>query len=124
MKMKLARVSVVVTIIASVMSLTSCTTMLIALSTGIDYLPQGDFVAAYDSPSGAAYTLNIYLFDGGATTDFFIRGELVTNQDKSKKNIYWCSGEEDAVVVWHGDEAVTINKRTLRVPEDQYMCPG
>ena len=47
-------------------------------------LPQGEFVNSYESPD-SNFTINIYLCNGGATTDFAIRGELVDNHNTTKK---------------------------------------
>lgn len=91
--------------------LTSCGTM--------GNLPKGEFVAAYDSPS-SNYTINIYLCNGGATTDFAIRGELIDNLNEKKKNIYWGYHEDEADVNWLDEENVVINGRTLNVLHDVY----
>lgn len=91
--------------------LTSCGTM--------SNLPQGEFVAAYDSPS-SNYTINIYLCNGGATTDFAIRGELIDNLNENKKNIYWGYHEDEADVNWLDEENVVINGKTLNVLHDVY----
>ncbi len=56
--------------------LTSCGT--------IGNLPKGEFVAAYDSPN-SNFTIDIYLCNGGATTDFAIRGELIDNLNDKKR---------------------------------------
>ncbi len=102
----LSLIFVVLTIV-----LTSCRTM--------ENLPTGELVATYDSPD-SDYTINIYLCDGGATTDFTIRGELVDNLNEEKKNIYWGYHEDEADVHWLDDETVVINGRTLHVLQDVY----
>ncbi len=81
-------------------------------------LPQGEFVNSYESPN-SDFTVNIYLCDGGATTDFAIRGELV-DADNNKKNIYWGYHEQEAEVAWIDEDTVVINGRTLNVLEDVY----
>ncbi len=82
-------------------------------------LPQGEFLNSYESP-GSSFTLNIYLCNGGATTDFAIRGELVDHHHASRKNIYWGYHEEEAEVNWIDEETVVINGRTLNVLKDVY----
>ena len=82
-------------------------------------LPQGEFVNSYESPD-SNFTINIYLCNGGATTDFAIRGELVDNHNTTKKNIYWGYHEEEADVNWIDENTVIINGRTLNVLKDVY----
>lgn len=61
-------------------------------------LPTGEFLTEETSSDGA-YTLKAYLSNGGATTDFAIRGELVFNNRNGKtKNIYWNYHEETAEI--------------------------
>lgn len=86
---------------------------------GIVGLPKGELLAEYASPN-EAYTLNVYLCDGGATVDYSIRGELLTRETGLRKNIYWNYHESDAVVQWTDDDTVTINGHTLNVHEDTY----
>ena len=51
-------------------------------------LPTGEYLSEEVSPNGK-YTLKAYVTNGGATTSYAIRGELVYNQKKNKtKNIY------------------------------------
>jgi len=83
------------------------------------YLPEGKFLSTHDSPTNE-YTVNIYLVDGGATVAYAIRGELVNNEDGSKKNIYWKYREHRAHVVWIDEETVKINEHTLNIFTDVY----
>ena len=83
-------------------------------------LPEGDFLTEETSPDGA-YTVKAYLTNGGATTSYSIRGELVQNKNSGKtKNIYWNSGEETADIEWAGQDTVVINGRALKVPDEKF----
>ena len=82
-------------------------------------LPRGELVNSYESPD-SHFTVNIYLCNGGATTDFAIRGELVDNHNADRKNMYWGYHEEEADVHWIDEETVVINGRTLHVLKDVY----
>jgi hypothetical protein len=83
-------------------------------------LPTGEFLTEEVSPDGT-YTLKAYITDGGATTSYSIRGELVLNKQNNKtKNIYWNYREESAVIEWLDDDTVVINGHTLNVPNDKF----
>ena len=63
-------------------------------------LPTGEYLTEETSPDGT-YTLKAYLTNGGATTSYSIRGELVFNNRNGKtKNIYWNYREETANIEW------------------------
>lgn len=83
-------------------------------------LPAGEFLKEETSPHGT-YTLKAFIVDGGATTSYAIRGELVFNKsNKKSKNIYWNYREENAEINWIDDDTVVINGRTLYVPQDKF----
>lgn len=83
-------------------------------------LPTGDYLTEETSPDGN-YTIKAYLTNGGATTSFAIRGELVFNNRKNKeKNIYWNYREETANIEWINNDTVIINGKTLNVPNDKF----
>ncbi|ENQ3077037.1 DUF5412 domain-containing protein [Bacillus sp. WLY-B-L8] len=83
-------------------------------------LPTGDYLTEETSPDGN-YTIKAYLTNGGATTSFAIRGELVFNNRKNKeKNIYWNYREETANIEWIDNDTVVINGKTLNVPNDKF----
>lgn len=83
-------------------------------------LPTGDFLTEESSPDGK-YTLKAYISDGGATTSYAIRGELVFNDgNKNKKNIYWNYREETANISWIDNSTVVINGHELEVSKDKY----
>ena len=82
-------------------------------------LPTGDFLTEESSPDGK-YTLKAYISDGGATTSYAIRGELVLNDRNKKKNIYWNYREETADISWINNSTVVINGHELEVSKDKY----
>ncbi|WP_025786146.1 DUF5412 domain-containing protein [Sporosarcina sp. D27] len=83
-------------------------------------LPEGEFLTEERSPNGE-YTVKAYVTNGGATTPYSVRGELVFNEKKNKtKNIYWDSREEKAEIAWKGNHTVVINGHELDVRKDKY----
>ncbi|MGD7043027.1 DUF5412 domain-containing protein [Jeotgalibacillus proteolyticus] len=79
-------------------------------------LPEGEFLTEETSPDGL-YTLKAYVTNGGATTSYAVRGELVFNNNENKtKNIYWNYREETAQIRWTDKNTVVINGETLDVP--------
>lgn len=86
----------------------------------MDRLPKGDFLAEESSPDGK-YTLKAYISDGGATTSYAIRGELIFNEKNGKtKNLYWNYREDIAKFSWVDNDTVIINNHTLNVPKEKY----
>lgn len=86
----------------------------------MESLPKGEFLTEESSPDGK-YTLKAYVTNGGATTSYAIRGELVFNEKSGEtKNIYWNYREEDAEISWFDNDTVIINNRTLNVPKEKY----
>lgn len=72
------------------------------------------------SPEGK-YTVNAYLYNGGATTSYVVLGELVFNEENKKsKKIYWQYKEEKAVIEWIDDDTVLINGVQLELPHETY----
>lgn len=82
------------------------------------HLPQGEHLTTYVSPYSDA-RLEIYLVDGGATTDYAIRGCAVFENGK-KKNIYWNYHESEADVQWLDADTVQINGIRLNIRTDVY----
>ena len=83
-------------------------------------LPTGEYLTEETSPDGT-YTLKAYLTNGGATTSYSIRGELVFNNRNGKtKNIYWNYSEETANIEWTDNDTVVINGHTLNVPKEKF----
>jgi len=83
-------------------------------------LPTGDYLTEETSPDGT-YTLKVYVTNGGATTSYAVRGELVFNNKNNKtKNIYWNYREEIANIEWINNDTVEMNGHTLHVPNDKF----
>lgn len=83
-------------------------------------LPTGEYLTEEISPDGT-YSLKAYLTNGGATTSYSIRGELVFNNRNDKtKNIYWNYREETANIEWIDNDTVVINGHTLNVPKEKF----
>ena len=83
-------------------------------------LPTGEYLTEETSPNGK-YTLKAYVTNGGATTSYAVRGELVFNKKSNKtKNIYWNYREDTANITWKDNNTVVINGHTLNVPNDKF----
>ena len=83
-------------------------------------LPAGDYLTEETSPDGK-YTLRAYVTNGGATTSYSVRGELVFNERNNKtKNIYWNYREDTANITWTDNDTVVINGHSLDVPNDKF----
>ena len=82
-------------------------------------LPKGELIKSVESPS-KVYTINAYLCDGGATVDFAVRCEVVNNDSKDCRDIYWDYHISDAEIIWINDEEAEINGHVLKVWSDYY----
>jgi hypothetical protein len=83
-------------------------------------LPTGEYLTEEISPNGK-YTLKAYVNNGGATSSYSIRGELVFNEKGNKtKNIYWNYREDTANIIWTDNNTVVINGHTLDVRRDKF----
>jgi hypothetical protein len=83
-------------------------------------LPKGEFLTEESSPDGK-YTLRAYVTNGGATTAYTVRGELVYNEKEDKtRNIYWNYREETAEITWTDEDTVVINEVSLDVPDEEF----
>ena len=86
----------------------------------MDRLPKGEYRTEEISPDGK-YTLKAYVANGGATTSYSVRGELVFNKRFNKtKNIYWNYREDVANIKWTDNDTVVINGHSLDVPNDKF----
>jgi len=88
-------------------------------------LPYGDFKYESTSPQGT-YTVKLYL-NSPALSAGSIRGELITERTKKKRNIYWeysrnlfDIGFEGDSIVWEDDDTVVIYGKRLNLPKDRY----
>lgn len=81
-------------------------------------LPKGKLIYTTQCDS-CGKTVNIYLVNSGATTDYSIRGEIV-HKNGHKRNIYWSYHESNATVSWISCDEVNINGHVLDVNKDRY----
>lgn len=86
---------------------------------GLSNLPEGELIESSVSPNGD-YTVNAYLCDGGATTDFAIRCEVVNAETNECRNIYWNYHQSDVTLEWETDEVIIISGVRLNVLTDEY----
>jgi hypothetical protein len=83
-------------------------------------LPKGDYLSESTSSNGT-YTIKSYLCNGGATVDYAVRGELITNTKNNKvKNIYWDYKINKSDITWEDDDTVIINGHKINLPNDIY----
>lgn len=109
-------------ILSAILSLGACAAVFLGLwrwNSGMEHLPEGEFLLSSESPDGA-YRVDAYLFMGNATTDFAVRCAVVETSTGETRNIYWEGHRETATVEWTDETTVTINGRTLNVLEDSY----
>lgn len=86
----------------------------------LNRLPTGDLLTSSMSPKGT-YTVRAYVSDGGATTDFAVRGEVgINGTDQKPKTIYWNYHESKAKITWIDDQTVVINGHQLNVLRDTF----
>ncbi|WP_367619262.1 DUF5412 domain-containing protein [Planococcus shenhongbingii] len=83
-------------------------------------LPTGKFLTEETSPDGK-YTLKAFAANGGATTAYAVRGELVLNEEGCQtENIYWNYRETKAIITWKDTDTVMINGHPLDVPDEKF----
>ena len=80
-------------------------------------LPKGELLASYPSPAGT-YRMDLYLCNGGATTDYAVRGAIVSTGTGRAKNIYWQYHQTDVGVLWINEETVLISGTVLGEERD------
>ncbi|MCO7128178.1 DUF5412 domain-containing protein [Sporolactobacillus shoreicorticis] len=81
-------------------------------------LPHGKLIKTANSPNNSN-VLNIYLTNGGATTDYAVRGEIKNLENKKKWNIYWDKGE-NVNIDWINNDIVDVNGHKLNIYHDKY----
>ncbi|MBU3153697.1 DUF5412 domain-containing protein [Clostridium estertheticum] len=78
-------------------------------------LPTGDYLSESTSSNGT-YTIKSYLCNGGATVDYAVRSELITNTKNSKaKTIYWDYKINKAAITWENDDTAIINGHKFNI---------
>lgn len=85
----------------------------------IPSFPRGELLFTSNSPHNA-YILEIYRMNGGATTSYAIRGEIIDRKTGVRKKIYYQYRAGDAIVSWVNEHTVMINGKTLDVRKDIY----
>lgn len=90
-------------------------------SCSMDNLPEGDLKNTYHSNNGK-YTLNSYLYSPGALVNFSHRVEVINNETKEKRNIYWNFDESEGNIEWLDDENVIINGKKINLIDGWYNC--
>lgn len=80
-------------------------------------LPEGEMLASYPSPTGV-YRMDMYLCNGGATTDYALRGAVVDTRTGRATNVYWQYHQSDAEVVWVDEETIQISGSVLGEERD------
>lgn len=102
--------------------------IILALVMGIIYkytismsnLPKGELI--YTSTSNSKeYTFNGYLVNSGATVAYTVRGEIVNNKTKEKRNIYWDYHVNTVNVKWIGEKTIIVNDKKIDdINRDKY----
>ena len=115
LKIILLVVSIPITLIVVLLSIFVYTFFI-----SMENLPKGELLTEESSADGK-YTVRAYVTNGGATTSYAIRGEIVFNEKNGKlHNIYWNNREEIAEISWVDNDTVIINNHILNVPEEKY----
>ncbi|MFN0220903.1 DUF5412 domain-containing protein [Paenibacillus sp. KR2-11] len=87
-----------------------------------NHLPQGELILESHSPGGT-YIIKAYRVNGGATTGYAVRAEMIKNSNgklEGPKNMYWEYREDRAEIQWLDEDTVIINNRTLHLPGDSF----
>lgn len=90
-------------------------------SCSMENLPEGDLENSYYSRDGK-YTLNSYLYSPGALVNFSHRVEVINNETKEKRNIYWNFNESEDNIEWIDEENVIINGKKINLIDGWYNC--
>ena len=86
---------------------------------GIDRFKGGDLLAICISPN-EKHEARAYLLNGGATTAFAVRVEILDTETDKKHNIYYCYHSEEAEMEWIDDQTIIINEIKLNIETDIY----
>lgn len=76
-------------------------------------------IGSFSSPTGK-YTVDAYLTNGGATTDFGIICNIVNNENGSKRLIYRDYHIDTAEVEWIDGETVRINGIVMNAADEYF----
>ena len=87
---------------------------------GMTRLPKGEYLSQSTSSNGT-YTIKTYIYNGGATVNYAVRGELITNtKNNNVKNIYWDYKIDKSDITWEDDDTVIINGHKINLPNGKY----
>ena len=87
----------------------------------MENLHEGNLKNTYYSRDGK-YTLNSYLYSPGALVNFSLRVEVVNNDTKKKRNIYWNFDEDSDNIEWIEESVVIINGQKIDLENGWYNC--
>lgn len=119
-KLKYITITIIVVSLPFFIWLSYHTYMIFFAAPTLSYLPKGELIEQSISPN-KKYTIKAYVSNGGATTDFAVRGELIYNKKDCKpKTIYWNYHEEKAKIEWLNSDTVIINGHKLKMPKGTY----
>lgn len=83
-------------------------------------LPKGELFYSSASPNGT-YVFNAYIGGGGATAGNTVRGEIVNNKTKEKRNVYWDYHVNTVNVKWIGEKTIIVNDKKIDdINRDKY----
>lgn len=85
----------------------------------VDRLPTGIFRTEETSPNGK-YTVKLFYVEGGSTYANSVRGELIVNETKKSKNIYWDYRQYHTHIKWINNHTVEINGHQIDVPNGKF----
>lgn len=83
------------------------------------FAPSKEFINQTESIDGK-YKVETYLIDGGATTDFAVRGYLKINNRLGKRVIYNDYHIKDAKIIWEDNDTIYINGHKIDLPNGKY----
>lgn len=89
------------------------------ISNDMTSLPIGIKIQSIDSPNGA-YTMNIYLVEGGSISADAIRVEIETLETGKRRNIYYSYPENSVAAKWEDNNNIKINDIQLNIHRDKY----
>lgn len=107
-------------IISGVIGIVLIGSIAFANTDSMSKLSKGEFLNEATSEDGA-YTIKTYLCNGGLTTDFSVRGEVINNNsNKKSKNIYWDYHVNSSNIAWEDNDTVIINSHKIELPNGKY----
>lgn len=84
----------------------------------INNIPKGQFLEEFKSPN-KEYSVRAYLITNSLSADS-LRVELVDNNTKKVKNVYYNYPADNVEIEWINNEIIRINEIELNVLKDSY----